>query len=230
MEEVTGSIPVAPTDVNIKIPIGRGDLDGGLVLDGVLEVPQGSSGLVVFAHGSGSSRHSPRNRFVAEILNQAGLATLLFDLLTPREAEDRRNVFDIALLGDRLLSVTSWLSTWPDTTDLAISYFGASTGAAAALWAAGSDGSEIRAVVSRGGRPDLAGERLATVGAPTLLIVGSRDPQVLELNQQARQQLTCRNDLRIIEGATHLFEEPGTLDEAAQAACDWFVRYNSQAG
>lgn len=179
--------------------------------------------MVVFAHGSGSSRHSPRNQFVATVLNRAGLGTLLFDLLTRAEELDRANVFDIGLLARRLIEATQWLSDRPETEALAVGYFGASTGAAAALWAAAEPGSEVAAVVSRGGRPDLAGPRLEAVRAPTLLIVGARDHAVLELNRRALAQLRCPSDLAVVPGATHLFEEPGTLAMAAALARDWFL-------
>jgi putative phosphoribosyl transferase len=192
-------------------------------LAGYLTVPAGAQGIVIFAHGSGSSRQSPRNRRVARILTEAGLGTLLFDLLTPAEELHRANVFDIALLGGRLSEVTAWLRGQPPAADMAIGYFGASTGAAAALWAAAERGANIAAVVSRGGRPDLAGPRLAAVTAPTLLIVGGLDTAVLELNRRAEADLRCDHDLAIVPGATHLFEEPGTLDAAAELARDWFV-------
>jgi putative phosphoribosyl transferase len=199
---------------------------GPFRLGGHLTVPDGASGVVVFAHGSGSSRHSPRNRFVANVLNRAGLGTLLFDLLTTEEEHDRANVFDIDLLARRLVEVTRWLRTQPDFDDLRIGYFGASTGAAAALWAATEAGADIAAVVSRGGRPDLATPRLALVTAPTLLIVGGADDVVLDLNRQAQAQLQrCENHLTVVPGATHLFEEPGTLQTAAEAARDWFTRH-----
>jgi putative phosphoribosyl transferase len=178
--------------------------------------------MVVFAHGSGSSRHSPRNRHVAGVLNDAGLGTLLFDLLTEEEAGNRSNVFDIELLSHRLLAVTRWLRSGR-ADGARFGYFGASTGAAAALWAAGESGSDIAAVVSRGGRPDLAGPRLRAVRAPTLLIVGSRDPVVLDLNHQAQVELGGESRLAVVSGATHLFEEPGTLQRAAELARDWFV-------
>ncbi len=199
------------------MPVGPGGLSGHLT------VPAAATGLVVFAHGSGSSRHSPRNRFVAAVLNRDGLATLLFDLLTPEEELDRANVFDIALLGDRLVEVTRWLRKDPATSSLRIGYFGASTGAAAALWAAAEPDSAIAAVVSRGGRPDLAAERLAFVTAPTLLIVGGHDEVVLDLNRRARAQLRCERRLEVVPGATHLFEEPGTLEAAASLASGWFT-------
>jgi putative phosphoribosyl transferase len=198
---------------------------GAVQLAGRLTVPGAAAGIVVFAHGSGSSRHSPRNRYVAAMLNQAGLGTLLFDLLTPGEELDRANVFDIGLLARRLADVTRWLRGQPGAAGLPVGYFGASTGAAAALWAAAEPGAGIGAVVSRGGRPDLAGPRLASVRAPTLLIVGGRDDVVLGLNRQARAHLRCENHLAVIPGATHLFEEPGTLAAAAVLARDWLARY-----
>lgn len=201
----------------------RVDADG-VSLAGDLTIPAGAAGIVVFAHGSGSSRHSPRNRYVAEVLNAAGLATLLLDLLTPDEEADRANVFDIALLARRLVGATSWLAGRPDTAALPVCYFGASTGAGAALVAAADPGVDVAAVVSRGGRPDLAGDALGAVTAPTLLIVGGHDEAVLDLNRQARGAMTaaeCR--LAVVPGATHLFEEPGTLEAAAALARDWFV-------
>jgi putative phosphoribosyl transferase len=194
-------------------------------LAGNLTVPPGAPGIVIFAHGSGSSRTSPRNRRVASILTEAGLGTLLFDLLTPAEELHRANVFDIELLADRLAEVTVWLRRQPPARHAAIGYFGASTGAAAALWAAADPAADIAAVVSRGGRPDLAGPRLAAVTAPTLLIVGGLDTAVLDLNRRAEADLRCVHDLAIVPGATHLFEEPGTLDAAATLARDWFVRH-----
>lgn len=197
----------------------------GVRLGGRLTVPAGARGLVVFAHGSGSSRHSPRNRHVAEVLQQAGLATLLFDLLTTVEERDRANVFDIGLLGRRLAAAHAWLARQPDLGGVPVGYFGASTGAAAALWAAAEPGADVAAVVSRGGRPDLAGERLAAVRAPTLLVVGGRDPVVLDLNRAAQARLRCESRLDVVPGATHLFEEPGTLQAAAALARDWFVRH-----
>jgi putative phosphoribosyl transferase len=205
-------------DSEIEIPVGEASLPGDLT------VAEGASGIVVFAHGSGSSRRSPRNRKVAETLNREGLGTLLFDLLIPEEELDRAIVFDIPLLGRRLRDATLWVL---QTTRgrLPIGYFGASTGAAAALWAAADLGEEIGAVVSRGGRPDLAGPRLGRVTAPTLLIVGERDREVLELNRQAQMALRCPNELAIVPGATHLFEEPGALEKVATLAADWFVRH-----
>ncbi len=196
-----------------------------LRLAGHLHIPQHPKGLVVFAHGSGSSRQSPRNRFVAEVLNRAGLGTLLFDLLTPAEERDRTNVFDIRLLGGRLVKVTDWLRTLPEASDVPISYFGASTGAAAALWAAAEPTARIAAVVSRGGRPDLAGARLSDVPSPTLLIVGGLDRVVEDLNRQAQARLRCESSLVIVPGATHLFEEADTLEKVAALACDWFLSH-----
>ncbi len=206
------------------VPVARDvDVDLGPVrLGGVLVVPEGARGLVVFAHGSGSGRYSPRNRFVADALNHAGLATLLFDLLTPAEEQDRANVFDIRLLGGRLRDVAQWVSRRPEAAGLPIGYFGASTGSAAALWAAAGGNVPIGAVVSRGGRPDLAGADLAAVTAPTLLIVGGNDQQVLELNRLAQSALTCENQLVVVPGATHLFAEPGTLQAVAELAERWF--------
>ena len=202
---------------------------GPVSVAGHLTIPERPKGVVVFAHGSGSSRHSPRNRYVAEVLNQAGLATLLFDLLTPAEERNRANVFDIELLATRLVDVTAWLATQPDTASLPIGYFGASTGAGAALVAATDPRVRVEAVVSRGGRPDLAGRWLANVVAPTLLIVGGRDEVVLELNRRAQAAIPGKCTLAVIPGATHLFEEPGTLEQAAKAACDWFIDHLSHA-
>lgn len=193
-------------------------------LDGNLTVPPDSIGIVLFAHGSGSSRHSPRNVYVAQALQEAKMATLLFDLLTEDEAMDRENVFDISLLGNRLREATRWVKGHEPARHLPIGYFGASTGAAAALIAA-ADGHEIGAIVSRGGRPDLAGEALARVTAPTLLIVGGDDDVVIELNREAYAQMRCEKRLSIVPGATHLFEEPGTLDEVVRLACEWFTKY-----
>ncbi|HUC27036.1 MAG TPA: phosphoribosyltransferase family protein [Streptosporangiaceae bacterium] len=192
-------------------------------LAGNLTMPAAAPGIVIFAHGSGSSRHSPRNRFVAATLADAGLGTLLFDLLTPAEEVDRANVFDIDLLASRLSEVTAWLRTQGRPEP--IGYFGASTGAAAALRAAAEPGADIAAVVSRGGRPDLAAERLAAVTAPTLLIVGGNDDVVLDLNRGALAELRCDSELAVVPGATHLFDEPGTLEAAAALARDWFLRY-----
>lgn len=199
-------------------------VDGHLVT-GHLSVPPGASGVVLFAHGSGSSRHSPRNRHVASVLNRAGLATLLFDLLSTDEERNRANVFDIELLGKRLLHATSWARQRHELAGLPIGYFGASTGAGAALWAAAEPGNGVEAVVSRGGRPDLAEGRLAEVVAPTLLIVGGHDTTVIQLNRQAQAQLRCQSELQVVPGATHLFEEPGTLDVAAALATSWFLSH-----
>jgi putative phosphoribosyl transferase len=179
----------------------------------------------VFAHGSGSSRHSPRNRYVADVLDHAGLATLLFDLLTPFEEQDRSNVFDVDLLARRLLEVCRWARGRRELAALPIGLFGASTGAAAALWAAAEAGVEVGAVVSRGGRPDLAGPRLPDVTAPTLLVVGGDDRGVLELNREAAAALRCEHRVTVVPGATHLFEEPGTLATAAELARDWFLAH-----
>jgi putative phosphoribosyl transferase len=202
------------------------EVDTGPVrLGGHLTLPDGASGIVVFAHGSGSSRHSARNRYVATVLNEARLGTLLFDLLTTEEEHDRGNVFDIELLAGRLVDVTRWLRRQPGSGTLPIGYFGASTGAAAALWAATEPGADIAAVVSRGGRPDLAWPRLHGVTAPTLLIVGGDDHVVLDLNRQARARLRCENRLAVVPGATHLFEEPGTLQAAAELARDWYTSH-----
>lgn len=199
--------------------------DARAVLRGSLYLPARCDGTVLFAHGSGSSRHSPRNRFVASVLHGAGLGTLLLDLLTPEEEVNRANVFDIALLARRLSSATHWLEARHDGSAGRIGYFGASTGAAAALWAAAEPGAQVAAVVSRGGRPDLAGPRLAAVKAPTLLIVGGADTQVLALNRQAMALMQAPTRLEIVPGATHLFEEPGTLAMAATLASDWFRHY-----
>jgi len=203
-----------------RIPVGEAGLDGELVL------PASASGVVAFAHGSGSSRFSPRNTYVAEVLQQQGIATLLFDLLTCEEDRDYETRFDIALLTRRLLAATAWLQSEPATRSLKIGYFGASTGAAAALQAAAQMGDKVAAVVSRGGRPDLAGEAaLCRVKAPTLLIVGAADYGVIELNQQAHALLHCKKELILIPHATHLFEEPGTLQQAAHGAAAWFAQY-----
>ncbi len=197
----------------------------GVELGGRLTVPVGAIGIVVFAHGSGSSRHSPRNRSVARALNRAGLGTLLFDLLTDREATDRINVFDVDRLAARLQVATAWLATQPSCEHLPIGYFGASTGAAAALWAAADPDTQIDAIVSRGGRPDLAWHRLDAVRAPTLLIVGGNDTAVLELNREAARCLRCEHRLEIVPGATHLFEEIGALERVADIAARWFVEH-----
>jgi len=194
----------------------------GVALPGSLTVPDGLVGVVVFAHGSGSSRTSPRNTRVADLLNGAHLGTLLFDLLTPAEASNRQNVFDIPLLARRLSVAADRIVEQPDLAEVRLGYFGASTGAAAALWAAAGD-PRVRAIVSRGGRPDLARPRLPAVQAPTLLIVGALDQVVLELNEEARQFLRCENRLELVPGATHLFEEHGALTSVARLARNWLV-------
>jgi putative phosphoribosyl transferase len=196
---------------------------GPVRVAGHLTVPESATGLVVFAHGSGSSRHSPRNRYVASALNAAGLGTLLFDLLTMSEEAHRSNVFDIDLLARRLRDVTVWLRAQPQFSQARIGYFGASTGAAAALAASVDPDAGIAALVSRGGRPDLAGRRLREVSAATLLIVGGHDQVVLDLNRAAQRQLHCENRLAVVPGATHLFEEPGALEQVANLAAAWFI-------
>jgi putative phosphoribosyl transferase len=207
----------------VRVPAGE------VMLDGNLTLPEGSHAIVLFAHGSGSSRHSPRNRYVARLLNEANLSTLLIDLLTlDEEVIDARTAqlrFDIGLLAERLVAATDWLTQFPDTRQLRIGYFGASTGAAAALAAAALRTDVVGAVVSRGGRPDLAGAALMRVQAPTLLIVGENDGQVIQLNREALAQLRCEKQLMIVPGATHLFEEPGALDVVALLASDWFERH-----
>jgi len=197
----------------------------GRQLPGHLTIPSGARGLVVFAHGSGSGRHSPRNQAVARALNDAGLGTLLFDLLSPDEEADRANVFDIPLLAGRLGAATAWLLDQDDARTLPIGFFGASTGAGAALWAAAEPDSPVRAIVSRGGRPDLAGARLKSVRAPTLLIVGGRDEAVIEMNRDAARQLPADHRIEIVPGATHLFEEPGALEAVADLATRWFLEH-----
>lgn len=197
----------------------------GVTLEGALAIPAKAQGLVLFVHGSGSSRFSPRNNFVARELRNAGLGTLLIDLLTRTEDQDYERRFDIPLLTQRVLHVSDWLRAQPEAKHLALDYFGASTGAAAALRAAAAPGSKVNAVVSRGGRPDLAGaQALAQVRCPVLLIVGGNDDVVIELNRQAHARLTCPKELVIVPGATHLFEEPGTLEQVAKLAADWFYR------
>ncbi len=201
----------------------------GVRLDGDLVVPEKAHGLVAFAHGSGSSRRSPRNRYVAGVLQEAGLATLLFDLMT--EAEGIRDEwhgqlrFDIPFLADRLLATSDWLARQEELTRLALGYFGSSTGAAAALVAAAERPRQVHAVVSRGGRPDLAGEALARVEAPTLLLVGGEDREVIALNEQARREMKAQVELEIVPGASHLFSEPGTLEAVAQRAAKFFRRH-----
>ncbi len=206
----------------VRIPAGRATLDGNLT------IVDGATAIVLFVHGSGSSRHSPRNQFVARTLNKAGLATLLFDLFTPEEESiDARTAelrFNIMLLAERLVHATNWAKE-EETRDLRIGYFGSSTGGAAALVAAAEIPHAVGAVVSRGGRPDLAGEALSKVQASTLLIVGGNDDIVIELNEQARDRMRCEVKLEIVPGATHLFEEPGALERVAQIASDWFVTH-----
>jgi alpha-beta hydrolase superfamily lysophospholipase len=206
--------------LTVTIPAGLVSLEGELVL------PPTAKGVVLFAHGSGSSRFSPRNSYVAEVLQQRGIGTLLFDLLTRAEDQNYETRFDIELLTQRLLAATEWLLSNSQTKDLSLGYFGASTGAAAALQASAKMGHKIAAVVSRGGRPDLAGaDALSRVTAPTLLIVGGADYGVIELNQQADSLLNCEKKLILIPGATHLFEEKGTLQLAAHSAADWFSQH-----
>ncbi|WP_332666299.1 phosphoribosyltransferase family protein [Aeromicrobium sp.] len=206
-------------DVEVTIPVD------GSGIAGHLHLPEPASAVVIFAHGSGSSRHSPRNRLVASVLYDAGLGTLLLDLLTPEEEFDRDNVFDIDLLAERLVLATQWVVKRQVGTPLRVGYFGASTGAGAALRAAAAPGARVSAVVSRGGRPDLAGEALTKVTAPTLLIVGGADHAVLELNQQALRMMPTSARLEVVEGAGHLFEEPGALAEVAILARDWFAQH-----
>ncbi|WP_298439822.1 dienelactone hydrolase family protein [Geobacter sp.] len=198
---------------------------GAITLEGVLGLPEQAKGVVIFAHGSGSSRLSPRNTYVARVLQQAGIGTLLFDLLTSEEDRVYAQRFDIDLLAQRLVGATRWLTARPELKGAALGYFGASTGAAAALQGAALLGAAIRAVVSRGGRPDLAMPHLEKVRAPTLLIVGARDLQVLDLNRQAFARLTAEKQLAVVPGATHLFEEPGTLEQVASLAKDWFFHH-----
>ncbi|WP_090140803.1 dienelactone hydrolase family protein [Limnohabitans sp. DM1] len=198
----------------------------GLMLEGILAVPPDAKGLVLFAHGSGSSRHSPRNNFVAQVLGDHGVGTLLMDLLSPEEDQDPSARFDIALLTERLVAATHWVHHQRLTKHLSLGYFGASTGAAAALRAAAQLGAQVHAVVSRGGRPDLAGPSLlAKVTCPTLLLVGSLDEEVLALNRQAARQMHADVHLTVVPGATHLFEEPGTLEAVARHAAQWFVQH-----
>ena len=209
---------------DVAIPV-----EGGAEINGTLRVPNAAHGLVIFAHGSGSGRHSPRNRFVAEVLERGRIATLLIDLLTePEELLDRETAalrFDIPLLAQRLLAATERAAEWDEIAERPVGYFGASTGAGAALVAAARIPQRIAAIVSRGGRPDLAGDALPAVRAPTLLLVGGADPVVLRLNQEAVRRMRAPVQLKIIPGATHLFEEPGALEEVALSARDWFRRY-----
>jgi putative phosphoribosyl transferase len=212
----------------VRIPIGRITLTGDLI------VPAEASGIVLFAHGSGSSRHSPRNQFVARVIRNAGVATLLFDLLTLREEEAERWTrhlrFNIELLAKRLVGASAWIKSNEETKALRIGYFGSSTGAAAALIAAAELGEQVGAVVSRGGRPDLAGAFLPRVVSPTLLIVGGLDYQVIGLHQEPFDQLQCKKQIVIVPGATHLFEEPGTLEQVAFLAAEWFQRHLISSG
>jgi len=207
----------------VQIQAGRAALSGDLT------IPKNAVALVLFAHGSGSSRHSPRNQFVARTLNDAGLATLLFDLLTPDEESTdrytREHRFNIGLLAERLVHATKWTKRQAQTRDLQLGYFGSSTGGAAALVAAAEIPQDVGAMVSRGGRPDLAGDALPKVKAPTLLIIGGNDDIVIELNEMARDQMRCEVKLEIVPGATHLFEEPGALEQVANLASDWFVNH-----
>ena len=217
-----------PVTHDLIVPAGHVALRGDLV------TPTAARGIVAFAHGSGSSRHSPRNQYVARVLQQRRLATLLVDLLTAdEEIVDERTArlrFDIPLLAERMIAVVDWLGRRPDTRALPIGLFGASTGAAAALMAAAARPGVVAAVVSRGGRPDLAGEAIERVVAPTLLVVGGLDPQVIRMNRAAMQQLPCEVELEIVPGATHLFEEPGTLRRVADLAADWFAKYLRSQG
>ncbi|MBW8330213.1 MAG: alpha/beta hydrolase [Thiobacillus sp.] len=208
------------TSTLVHIPVG------GAMVEGMLEIPDNAVGLVMFAHGSGSSRHSPRNNTVAGVLRAAGVGTLLMDLLTPEEDRDYSRRFDIGLLTQRLLEAARWVAGQDATRDLPLGFFGASTGAAAALDAAAVLGNRTRAVVSRGGRPDLASEQaLLKVSAPTLLLVGGYDDGVIDLNQLAFDQLRCEKEMVIVPGATHLFEEPGTLEAVATRAAGWFAEH-----
>jgi putative phosphoribosyl transferase len=221
---MTDSYPASTaTHSMVAIPSGFVDLEGELIL------PDYASGVVVFAHGSGSSRHSPRNQYVAKVIREAGFGTLLVDLLTQKEEQQDAITgalrFDIDLLAQRLIGVTRWLEKQPATRSLKVGYFGASTGAAAALIAAAELGDRIAAIVSRGGRPDLAGNALHLVRAPTLLIVGGYDEMVIFLNNEAYDKMHCVKEIRIIPGATHLFEEPGKLGAVAQLSTDWFITH-----
>ena len=205
---------VQHTEGVVRIPVD------GVELEATFDVPQGATGVVVFAHGSGSSRKSPRNNYVAEVIRERGLGTLLFDLLTEAEDQNRQTRFDIPLLTDRLVSVTQWV--WSHDPDLSVGYFGSSTGAGAALRAAARDDEGVDAVVSRGGRVDMAADSLGDIQAPTLFIVGGADSEVLQLNRQAYERLDCERALHVVEGAGHLFEEDHELQEVATVAADWF--------
>lgn len=204
---------------NVNIPVN------GAIVEGILRIPYTPRGIVLFAHGSGSGRHSPRNNYVAGVLRRASIATLLFDLLTEEEDSIYENRFNIELLTERLLNATRWVQKYPDTKNLRLGYFGASTGTASALKAAARIGPDIKAIVSRGGRPDLAMDEITKVKAPTLLIVGENDPEVITLNQVACKALNTTKKLEIVQGATHLFEETGTLEKAAELASEWFRKY-----
>lgn len=210
---------VASLERTVTIQAGNAQLGGSLA------VPPNARGIVLFAHGSGSGRFSPRNQYVARVLRDGGIGTLLMDLLEEWESEDRQKVFDIDLLAERLIGATSWVRDNPETDELAVGYFGASTGAGAALEAASKLGDEVKAVVSRGGRPDLAMKYLPDVTAPTLLIVGGLDWPVISMNQDAYEHLPGIKEIVIVPGATHLFEEPGTLEQVAELARDWFGKY-----
>jgi len=211
------------TESAVEIPVGNQTVKGNLT------IPQGAQSIVLFAHGSGSSRFSPRNKYVANMLHESNIATLLIDLLTLEEEKVDESTgqfrFDVDLLAQRLVEVANWLKSNPSTEKLRLGFFGASTGAAAALIAAAKLLDEVKAVVSRGGRPDLAGDHLEKVRAPTLLIVGGDDPEVLELNQDALKAIRTEKDLQIVPGASHLFEEPGTLREAAILSREWFAKH-----
>jgi putative phosphoribosyl transferase len=221
-------VPDETTSTAVRVP------SGGVLLEGELRVPAGARGVVLFAHGSGSGRHSPRNRFVASALERAGLATLLFDLLTEAEerVDDRTRAlrFDIGLLAARLADAARFVDAHPRGRGLRIGFFGASTGGGAALVAAARLRERVGAVVSRGGRPDLAGDALPLVEAPTLLVVGGLDGPVVDLNEEAHDRLRCEKRLAVVPGATHLFEEPGALEEVARLAAAWFVRHLGEAG
>ncbi|HEY3257779.1 MAG TPA: alpha/beta family hydrolase [Gemmatimonadaceae bacterium] len=223
---MTSSSHTAAVEHTVRVPAG------GVQLDGALTIPSDADGVVLFAHGSGSSRHSPRNQYVAQSLVDGGLGTLLIDLLTPHEervdAVTRHHRFDINLLAERLTGAIDWLASEPSTRDLSVGLFGASTGGGAALVAAADRPERVGAVVSRGGRPDLAGPALAAVRSPSLLIVGERDEMVIQLNKQAMRAMRAPVQLEIVPRATHLFEEPGTLEEVARLAREWFARHLSR--
>lgn len=220
------TLPLTPTRaLHSAVAISAGEVE----LEGDLDLPANAPGVVLFVHGSGSSRHSPRNQFVARTIREAGMGTLLFDLLTPDEERQdmvtRALRFDIELLANRLVAATRWVQKQPETRGLKVGYFGASTGGGAALVAAAELGDHVAAVVSRGGRPDLAGDALRKVRSPTLLIIGGHDGTVISLNNEAYAQLRCEKDIRIVPGATHLFEEPGKLEQVARISADWFGKH-----